>query len=106
MPMEIPPVANDGRPQVVPAVQPLWSPPPARAAASKMEEFRQRMAAKYATPLKSYHDLWAWSTRHIATFWREAWIFTNILHSQPSTMVNDVPIGRRRERISLEIVAY
>ena len=87
MPMEISSVANDGGPHSGFAASPLWSPSPARVASSQMEEFRQRMAGKYSVPLKSYQDLWAWSTRHISTFWRETWIFTEILHSHPPTMV-------------------
>jgi acetoacetyl-CoA synthetase len=56
---------------VSPADDPVWTPDPTTAAASRVAQFGRRIAAAYDVDLPDYHALWRWSVEHIAEFWHE-----------------------------------
>ncbi|KAL4075852.1 hypothetical protein J3A83DRAFT_4089711 [Scleroderma citrinum] len=50
---------------------PLYVPPDPKA--TRCFAFLNKVNAKYNTSLKSYHDLYTWSTQHIDFFWSLVW---------------------------------
>ncbi|KAJ6485031.1 acetoacetyl-CoA synthetase [Mycena vitilis] len=51
--------------------------------------FRDRVNAKYGLSLRTYHDLYLWSTENIADFWAEAWDVTNIIGEKGTHVVDE-----------------
>ena len=57
------------------AGQPLWTPRPARVAASAVTRFRGEANARFGLQLKTYRELHAWSLGWPADFWDLMWDF-------------------------------
>ncbi|KAJ6539357.1 acetoacetate-CoA ligase [Mycena capillaripes] len=51
--------------------------------------FRDRVNAKYRLSLRTYHDLYLWSTGNLADFWSEAWDATNIIGEKGTHVVDE-----------------
>ena len=60
----------------------LWTPPPARAAASAMTCFRKTVEADFALELRDSADLWRWSVAEPAAFWSLLWRFCDVVASR------------------------
>lgn len=76
----------------------LYAPTKEKVASTRIEKFRKRVAQKYAVPLETYTDLWAWSTSRISDFWTEVWHETGIISSvtapraiDESTYMDEIP---------------
>ncbi|XP_065831131.1 acetoacetyl-CoA synthetase-like isoform X2 [Oscarella lobularis] len=54
-----------------------------------MDEFRRQINADFNLNLKSYDDLWKWSTESYADFWKSFFHFSKILVSKPYDEVVD-----------------
>lgn len=65
----------------------LWKHPDPTS--TSMHKFLQLMNKKHNLDLKGYHDLHAWSTSNVVTFWDEVWQFVGIRSSSPYTKVLD-----------------
>ncbi|KKY15996.1 putative acetoacetyl- synthase [Diplodia seriata] len=70
-----------------PAAKKLWTHPSPQS--TPMYAFLQHINKKYHLKLKSYHDLYTWSTENIAAFWGEVWHTVGIKASQPYEEVVD-----------------
>ena len=69
----------------------LWEPSRTRVNQTNMLRFLNRINEKYGLALRSYEELYAWSTRHMARFWESMWEFAEIIASAPyARVVNDV----------------
>jgi acetoacetyl-CoA synthetase len=51
--------------------------------------FRDLVNAKYGLSLRTYHDLWLWSTSHVSDFWSDAWDVTNIIGEKGTRVVDE-----------------
>ena len=63
--------------------EPLWTPDPARVAASNMTAFRHAVREDHGVELRSFADLWAWSVDNRAAFWETLWRFADVRASKP-----------------------
>ncbi|KAJ7507822.1 acetoacetyl-CoA synthetase [Mycena galericulata] len=52
-------------------------------------QFRNRVNAKFGLSLDTYHDLYLWSTSHIAHFWSEVWDATSIIGDKGNHVVDE-----------------
>lgn len=57
--------------------------------ASAAFKFRNHVNAKHGLQLRTYHDLWLWSTSHIADFWAAVWDATSIIGEKGSHVVDE-----------------
>ena len=55
---------------------PLWEPSDVDNAQTTL--FRRHINGKYHLSLKTYEDLWKWSTSHRADFWSELWEWEDV----------------------------
>ena len=62
-----------------PAEVPMWSPPPARAAATNVAAFIDKVYADFAAELADFEDLYNWSVAHPENFWTAVWEFGGII---------------------------
>jgi len=69
------------------ASEPLWTPSPARVAASHITLFRKHVAQKWGAKLPDYAALWRWSVEEPAKFWQSVWDYAG------------VKAGRRADRV-------
>jgi acetoacetyl-CoA synthetase len=78
--------------------QPIWTPSPARVAASNLTRFaalaRERHAPLAVAPAGDYEALWRWSVDHREEFWTELAVFANVIW-EPGT----APVLRDRDRM-------
>lgn len=65
---------------------PLYSPKDIES--SRTYRFLKRVNAKYGLSLKTYFDLWKWSTDHIDDFWGEVWDETGTIGHKGSHVVD------------------
>lgn len=56
----------------------MWEPSPDSAQNSRIYKFMQHVNEDYKLDLKSYDDLWKWSTENIGSFWNMFWDFAGI----------------------------
>ncbi len=59
--------------------QPIWTPSPARVAASNMTAFRLRVESRHGVDLPDYAALHAWSVANPDAFWSDLWTFCGII---------------------------
>lgn len=83
----------------------LWT--PGMFGHSKMDEFRETISLKYKLSLPSYKELYQWSIDNYIDFWREFWLFSQILHSkpfeeviEPNKSMEEVPVWFSGSRIN------
>ncbi|KAJ6599056.1 acetoacetyl-CoA synthetase [Mycena vulgaris] len=62
---------------------------PRNPEASATFKFRDRVNAAFGLELHTYHDLYLWSTSHIADFWATAWDATSIIGEKGSHVVDE-----------------
>lgn len=67
---------------------PLYFPPRTPEATAAFR-FLARVNAKYGLSLVSYHDLYNWSTSHIASFWDLVWDETNVKGEKGNHVVDE-----------------
>lgn len=65
----------------------LWTPPAARANASKMAAFTRWLDAEHGLKFHDYNALWEWSVTDLDAFWAAIWEFFNLRASAPHTAV-------------------
>ncbi|MFT3906338.1 MAG: acetoacetate--CoA ligase [Steroidobacteraceae bacterium] len=58
--------------------QPLWTPSPARIAATQLTRFMQVLGAEGAPHFSGYHDLYRWSVEYPEQFWSAVWRFCGV----------------------------
>ncbi|MCC6890710.1 MAG: acetoacetate--CoA ligase [Hyphomicrobiales bacterium] len=68
---------------------PLWTPSPARAAASQVEAFRREIECRHGVRLSGYRDLHAWSVAHPALFWSAVWDCCGVIGTKGERLVAD-----------------
>ncbi len=66
---------------------PLWTPSPARIAASNLTRFAKHLEQSEGVSVSEYNDLHQWSVDHPERFWSAVWDFTGVLASEPATAV-------------------
>ncbi|GAB4176829.1 MAG: acetoacetate--CoA ligase [Thalassobaculales bacterium] len=69
--------------------RPLWTPSPARIAASAMDRFRRRAEAVSGKALADYAALWAWSVEDRAAFWSLVWDFCGVIGERGGVALAD-----------------
>ncbi|KAJ7129661.1 acetoacetyl-CoA synthetase [Mycena epipterygia] len=57
--------------------------------ASPTFQFRDRVNRSFGLSLRTYHDLYLWSTSHIADFWATAWDATAIIGEKGNHVVDE-----------------
>ena len=55
--------------------------------ATRLDEFRKLIEAKYKVKLETYEDLRQWSINNLSQFWGQVWDFTHVRASTPFTEV-------------------
>ncbi len=65
----------------------LWTPHPARVAASQMARFRRLAEAESGLSLPDWQALWRWSIDDRAAFWRLLWRFCDVVASRQADAV-------------------
>lgn len=70
--------------------RPLWSPSPARAAATQLNAFRLEIERRFATSLPDYPALHAWSIEHRPEFWSAIWDFCGVVGDPGERVVLDL----------------
>ena len=58
---------------------PLWTPPPARAAATNLAAFMAAVRRRHGVDIAGYDDLHRWSIERPQAFWAELWDFCGIV---------------------------
>ena len=58
---------------------PLWTPPPARAAATNLAAFMDAVRRRHGVDIAGYDDLHRWSIERPQAFWTELWDFCGIV---------------------------
>ena len=58
---------------------PLWTPPPARAAATNLAAFMEAVRRRHGVDIAGYDDLHRWSIERPQAFWTELWDFCGIV---------------------------
>ena len=61
------------------AEAPLWTPPPARAAATNLAAFMDAVRRRHGVDIAGYDDLHRWSIERPQAFWSELWDFCGIV---------------------------
>ncbi len=64
--------------------QPLWTPPPARAAQSHIARLLNDLP-----DLKNFNDLWRWSVENPTAFWDTIWDFFDVRGERGGTILSD-----------------
>jgi len=65
----------------------LWSPDPARCAATLVTSFRDRVNERLHLDLSSYDDLYDWSVTDRPAFWRAVWEFASVVGDGPGDTI-------------------
>lgn len=65
----------------------LWTPDPARVAATAMTAFRKLASERSGTELADYDALWRWSIDDRAAFWSLLWEFCGVVASREADAV-------------------
>ncbi len=65
----------------------LWTPPPERAAASRMAAFIDWLAANRGLHFDDYAALWEWSVRDLDAFWQAIWDYFDLQSPTPHRAV-------------------
>ena len=72
------------------AAGPLWTPPPARAAATNLAAFMDGVRRRHGVDIAGYDDLHRWSIERPQAFWTELWDFCGIVaESRGARVVED-----------------
>ncbi|HEY8267437.1 MAG TPA: acetoacetate--CoA ligase [Xanthobacteraceae bacterium] len=70
--------------------RPLWTPDPARVAASAMSRFRKAANERIGLKLATYRDLHAWSVASPAEFWELVWDFCGVIGDKGERRLVDI----------------
>jgi acetoacetyl-CoA synthetase len=62
------------------------------ADAARTWQFRDRVNAKHGLTLRSYEDLYDWSTSHLADFWGDVWDETAIVGHKGAHVVDEAAL--------------
>lgn len=62
--------------------QPIWTPPPKRAAKANLSCFIQQINHQHKTNIQDYSQLYQWSVDHPQRFWPMVWKYCNVISSQ------------------------
>ncbi len=65
----------------------LWTPTPARAAATHVEQFRHTVNRLYNLSLANYDQLHGWSVSEPERFWTALWDYADVMASHRGTVV-------------------
>ena len=68
---------------------PLWTPSPERAAASRLNNYMQWLAREKNLKFTSYEACWEWSVSDLEAFWESIWQYFELRSSAPYTEVLD-----------------
>jgi acetoacetyl-CoA synthetase len=68
---------------------PLWTPSPARAAATQVVAFLQAVNGRHGSKLASYPDLHRWSVAHPDLFWDQVWDFCGVVGDKGARLLED-----------------
>src|SRR5687768_85176 len=68
---------------------PLWTPDPARAAATQVVAFMHAANARHGLALQTYHDLHAWSVTERDRFWDLVWDYCGVIGDKGERRVAD-----------------
>ena len=66
---------------------PLWTPPPARAAATNLAAFMDAVRRRHGVDIAGYDDLHRWSIERPQAFWTELWDFCGIVAEERGARV-------------------
>lgn len=66
----------------------LYTPSSNLINSSALSRFRIGINQKYNLSLNSYAELLEWSITSTADFWKEVWLFTEVISSTPYTLVS------------------
>ena len=69
------------------AEAPLWTPPPARAAATNLAAFMDAVRRRHGVDIGGYDDLHRWSIERPQAFWSELWDFCGIVAEERGARV-------------------
>jgi acetoacetyl-CoA synthetase len=69
------------------ANEPLWTPSPARVAASHITAFRKAVAQRWGAKLPDYGSLWRWSVDEPVKFWQSVWEYAGVKASKGADRV-------------------
>jgi acetoacetyl-CoA synthetase len=72
----------------------IWTPPPARVAASNLTRFAAFAHERFGAPAGSYASLWRWSVQERERFWSALMEFAGVLHTPGSA-----PVLQHRDRM-------
>lgn len=74
-------------------MSPLWTPPPERVHASRMNEFMNYVNRREGTRIETYRDFFEWSVSDegLPEFWANLWDYAGVVSSQPYARVVDDP---------------
>jgi acetoacetyl-CoA synthetase len=75
-------------------MQPIWSPDPARVAASNLSRFAELVRARHGAPTESFDALWRWSIDRREDFWQAVVDFTGLVLDRGSA-----PVLEHRDRL-------
>lgn len=76
--------------------RPLWTPSPARIAASRMNDYMRWLAREKKVHVDSYDALWQWSVDELPAFWESIWQYFDIRSSAPYTCTGCDEDARRQ----------
>jgi len=65
----------------------LWSPSPARCAATNLAHYQSWLAAERGLYFDDYLSLWRWSQSEIENFWQSIWDYFHVDASRPANAV-------------------
>ncbi|MET0961612.1 MAG: acetoacetate--CoA ligase [Noviherbaspirillum sp.] len=68
---------------------PLWTPSPQRAAATRLHDYMQWLAREKNLSFPSYEACWEWSVAKLEDFWESIWQYFELMSSAPYTRVLD-----------------
>jgi len=71
------------------ASQALWTPSPARIAASRMHDYMDWLRREKQLQFDDYHALWKWSVDDLPLFWESLWQYFDVHSSAPYSSVLD-----------------
>ncbi|MDJ0396406.1 acetoacetate--CoA ligase [Rhodococcus sp. G-MC3] len=57
----------------------VWTPRSSETASTRIAEFADFVSARTGVTYPEYHDLWSFSTRHLAEFWAAIWDYFDII---------------------------
>lgn len=56
----------------------LWHPSEEQQSQSEIYKFKQYIEKEHQLSFQSYHDLWQWSTSHVADFWKSIAVYFDV----------------------------